>query len=60
MEAIHSCETFVHTEFTQNHITEDGIIHSHRCENLRSYIIFYLTELAPLVPVLLKNGWLEV
>jgi hypothetical protein len=24
--------------WTQRHIPEDGILHSHRCENLKSYI----------------------
>jgi hypothetical protein len=37
MEAIRSSETSVHTRSTQRHIPEDGILHSHRCENLKSY-----------------------
>jgi hypothetical protein len=28
----------VHTRSTRRHIPEDGILHSHRCENLKSYI----------------------
>jgi hypothetical protein len=30
-------ETSVHTRSTRHHIPEDGILHSHRCENLKSY-----------------------
>jgi hypothetical protein len=37
MEAIHSSETSVHTRSTRRHIPEYGIIHSHRCGNLKSY-----------------------
>jgi hypothetical protein len=38
MEAIRSSETSVHTRSTQHHIPEEGILYSHFCENLRSYI----------------------
>jgi hypothetical protein len=38
MEMIRSSETSVHTRSTQRHIPEDGILHSHCCENLKSYI----------------------
>jgi hypothetical protein len=37
MEAIPSSETSVHTRSTWRHIPEDGILHSHCCENLKSY-----------------------
>jgi hypothetical protein len=37
MEAIHSTETSVHTRPSRRHIPEDGILHSHRRENLKSY-----------------------
>jgi hypothetical protein len=36
--AIHSSETSVLTRATQHQIPEDGIFHSHRHENLKSYI----------------------
>jgi hypothetical protein len=39
MEAIRSSETSVNRGSTQRHTPEDDILHSHRCENLKSYII---------------------
>jgi hypothetical protein len=42
MEAIRSSETSVQsTTSTQRHTPEDGILHSHRRENLKSYIYFF-------------------
>jgi hypothetical protein len=41
MEAIRSSETSIHTRCTWCNIAEDGILHSHRCENLKSYIRWY-------------------
>jgi hypothetical protein len=41
----------VHIRTTQRHIPEDGIIHSHRSENLKSYIVkdmVYKTPVASL------------
>jgi hypothetical protein len=38
MEAIRSSETSFHIRSTQRHIPEDGILHSHRNENLKSYL----------------------
>jgi hypothetical protein len=38
MNAISFSETPVLTRTTKRHITEDGILHSHRHENLKSYI----------------------
>jgi hypothetical protein len=36
MEGIHSFKTLVPTRATRHHIPEDGILHSHRRENLKS------------------------
>jgi hypothetical protein len=38
LEAIRSFETPVHTRSKWRHIPEDGILHSHRRENLKSYV----------------------
>jgi hypothetical protein len=38
MQAASSSETSVLTKATQHHISEDDILDSHRCENLKSYI----------------------
>jgi hypothetical protein len=37
MEAIYSSQQTVFTKSTRRRITEDGILHSHRRENLKSY-----------------------
>jgi hypothetical protein len=40
MEAIRFTETSVDARSTQRHIQEDDILHSHRCESLKSSTIF--------------------
>jgi hypothetical protein len=57
--------TSVHTRSTWRHIPEDGILHSHRRENLKSYIYgecsasrpghFTLEERVPGISVLYKS-----
>jgi hypothetical protein len=42
MESIRSSETSVHTRATRRHIPEDDILHSHRRENIRSYMFNFL------------------
>jgi hypothetical protein len=42
MEATCSSETSVHTIYTRRHIPEVGILYSHRCENLKSYIMNFI------------------
>jgi hypothetical protein len=42
MEATRSSETSVHARSTQRHSPEDDILHSHRCESLKSYTLIYL------------------
>jgi hypothetical protein len=42
MEALSSTETSVLTTATQRNIPEDNILHSHRRENLKSFIFFIL------------------
>jgi hypothetical protein len=38
MEVVRSSDTSVLTTATPRHIPEDGILHSHRRENLKSYM----------------------
>jgi hypothetical protein len=41
MEATRSCETSVYNKPTRRHVPEDGILHSHRRENLKSYTAYF-------------------
>jgi hypothetical protein len=42
-----SSEISVHTRSTWHHIPENGILHSHHHENLKSYIEFILSKTKP-------------
>jgi hypothetical protein len=53
MEAICSSKTSVNTRSTWCHIQENGILHSHRCENFKSYNILSFINSTHLS----KMGW---
>jgi hypothetical protein len=46
-EALRSSETLVLTRATWRNLPEDTILHSHRCENLKSTTIYSSSMVAP-------------
>jgi hypothetical protein len=59
MDAICSSETSVHTRSARRHIPEDGILHSHRRGNLKSYIVFFWLRILEYVQHWAENNYLE-
>jgi hypothetical protein len=58
METTCSSETSVRfQQTTQSYIPEDGSVRDHRCENLKSYILYYLCFVL-YVLILIKNAML--
>jgi hypothetical protein len=43
-------ETSVHTRYTRRYMPEDGILHSHRCKNLKFY------KVNDIISILLRNN----
>jgi hypothetical protein len=55
MEAICFSETSGATQrTTRHHIPEDDTLHNHHCENLKSYIIFLISDYE------IPNGFTEI
>jgi hypothetical protein len=48
-EALRTSETSVFTRATRRNIPEDAILHSHRSENLKSYILLPVQKHAQLI-----------
>jgi hypothetical protein len=60
MEVIRTSETSAHTRSTRRHIPEDGILHSHRRENLKTYILFNYFSIIRLNRLVILESLLNV
>jgi hypothetical protein len=56
-EALRSSETSVLMRATWRNISEDAILHSHRRENLKAYIVRTINFYLPLPLTALSEDW---
>jgi hypothetical protein len=60
MEAIRSSETSVLTKNTRRKIPEDGFLHSHRRENLKSFSTVRTASYTPALQTILRHSALQI